>query len=52
LENFEKGNQETFENRLQLIMGQILSMPFILIGVYLVASKSISKKKVGEKTDI
>ena len=33
-------------------MGQILSIPLILIGVYLVASKSNSKKKVEEKTDL
>lgn len=37
---FVKENQEAFENTLPINMGQILSIPFILIGLYLIASKS------------
>ncbi len=40
LVEFVKENQETFENTLPINMGQILSIPFILIGLYLMASKS------------
>ena len=37
---FVKENQEAFESRLIFNMGQILSIPFVLIGVYLVIAKS------------
>lgn len=37
---FVKENQEAFENTISLNMGQILSIPFILVGVYLMISKS------------
>lgn len=40
LVEFAKENQETFENALLINMGQILSIPFILIGAYLIISKS------------
>ena len=43
---FVKENQEAFENKLTINMGQILSIPFILIGAYLLISKSRHKKKV------
>lgn len=33
---FTKENQETFEGRLPINMGQILSIPFILIGLYFI----------------
>ena len=49
---FVKEDQVAFENNWPINMGQILSIPFILIGFYLVASKSNSNKKVEEKTDI
>lgn len=42
---FVKENQEAFENSLTINMGQILSIPFILIGVYLLISKSRINKK-------
>lgn len=41
---FFKENQETFENSMVINMGQILSIPFILIGLTLVVWKS--KKQV------
>lgn len=37
---FVKEGQEDFESTLIINMGQILSIPFILIGIYLIASKS------------
>lgn len=40
LVEFLKENQETFENTMVINMGQILSIPFILIGVILMISKS------------
>ena len=43
---FVKENQETFENTMVINMGQILSIPFILIGVILMISKS---KQNGDK---
>ncbi len=39
---FLKENQEDFESKLPINMGQILSIPFVLIGIYLV----IKKRKV------
>jgi phosphatidylglycerol:prolipoprotein diacylglycerol transferase len=40
LVEFTKENQEAFEDALAINMGQILSIPFILIGIYLMVSKS------------
>ena len=40
LVEFVKENQESFENMMAINMGQILSIPFILIGMYLMALKS------------
>jgi phosphatidylglycerol:prolipoprotein diacylglycerol transferase len=40
LVEFTKENQEAFEDALTINMGQILSIPFILIGIYLMVSKS------------
>ncbi|OSZ77158.1 prolipoprotein diacylglyceryl transferase [Chitinophagaceae bacterium IBVUCB2] len=40
LVEFVKENQESFEKMMAINMGQILSIPFILIGLYLIASKS------------
>lgn len=37
---FFKENQETFENNLPINMGQILSIPFIVLGIYFIAKKS------------
>jgi phosphatidylglycerol:prolipoprotein diacylglycerol transferase len=37
---FVKENQEAFENKIPINMGQILSIPFILAGIYLIVSKS------------
>lgn len=37
---FVKENQEAFENTMAINMGQLLSIPFVLAGVYLIASKS------------
>lgn len=36
---FLKENQEAFENNLPINMGQILSIPFILIGIYLIIKR-------------
>ncbi|MBE8727487.1 prolipoprotein diacylglyceryl transferase [Flavobacterium hungaricum] len=44
---FFKENQESFENSMLLNMGQILSVPFILIGVLLIFWKS-SKRNASE----
>lgn len=46
LVEFAKENQETFENTMVINMGQILSIPFVLIGVFLMISKS---KRNGDK---
>lgn len=40
LVEFVKENQEAFENTMTINMGQILSIPFILAGIYLIVSKS------------
>ncbi len=40
LVEFVKENQESIENMMAINMGQILSIPFILIGMYLMALKS------------
>jgi len=37
---FVKENQEAFEDSMALNMGQILSIPFILLGIYLLLTKS------------
>ena len=37
---FVKENQEAFENTISINMGQILSIPFVLAGIYLILSKS------------
>ena len=41
---FFKENQEAFENNMLINMGQILSIPFILIGLTLIIWKSKAKK--------
>jgi prolipoprotein diacylglyceryl transferase len=48
---FLKEDQEAFENNWTINMGQILSIPFIFMGVYLMASKSWSKKQIMENGD-
>ena len=45
---FFKENQEAFENNMLLNMGQILSIPFILIGLTLIIWKSKAKKEYVE----
>lgn len=40
---FTKENQESFENALPINMGQILSIPFVLIGIYFIARKRKAK---------
>lgn len=42
---FLKENQEVFENALPINMGQILSIPFILVGLYFVSRRPTSKIK-------
>jgi phosphatidylglycerol---prolipoprotein diacylglyceryl transferase len=44
---FLKENQEVFENALPINMGQILSVPFILVGLYFVFRKN-TKHFVGK----
>ncbi|MBF4467564.1 prolipoprotein diacylglyceryl transferase [Flavobacterium sp. LC2016-12] len=45
---FFKENQESFENNMLINMGQILSIPFILIGLTLVIWKSKERKEYTE----
>jgi len=45
---FFKENQETFENSMPINMGQILSIPFILIGLALIVWKSKTKNEFVE----
>ncbi len=45
LMEFLKENQEVFENALPINMGQILSIPFILVGLYFVFRRPTSKIK-------
>ncbi|HPQ09193.1 MAG TPA: prolipoprotein diacylglyceryl transferase [Bacteroidia bacterium] len=45
---FLKENQESFENQLPLNMGQILSIPFIIVGIYFILK---SKNKTQFKTE-
>ncbi|MEP7231580.1 MAG: prolipoprotein diacylglyceryl transferase [Ginsengibacter sp.] len=40
---FVKENQEAFENALPINMGQILSIPFILVGLYFIFRKPVLK---------
>lgn len=40
---FLKENQESFEDKLPINMGQILSIPFIIIGIYLVVKNRVVK---------
>lgn len=50
---FLKENQEAFEDQLPLNMGQILSIPFILIGLYLLfTQKRRYKSTDNEKTKV
>lgn len=43
---FIKENQEDFESYLPVNMGQILSIPFIIIGIIFIIKKSTGKKEV------
>lgn len=50
-DEFVKENQESFEDALTLNMGQILSIPFVLIGIYLMwNSKRMKETPAEEKT--
>ena len=42
---FLKENQETFEDGMFLNMGQILSIPLVITGVYLLIRSKLSEKK-------
>jgi prolipoprotein diacylglyceryltransferase len=45
LDEFLKENQAAFENGMSLNMGQLLSIPFILVGVYMIMqSKKLQKQ--------
>ena len=46
---YVKVNQVEFEAGMKLIMGQILSMPFIIIGIYFMG-KNLTKKETEYKT--
>jgi phosphatidylglycerol---prolipoprotein diacylglyceryl transferase len=46
---FVKENQVPFESRLPLNMGQVLSIPFILAGIYLIYSSRITSKALPVK---
>jgi phosphatidylglycerol---prolipoprotein diacylglyceryl transferase len=46
---FVKENQVLFESRLALNMGQLLSIPFILVGVYLIYASRITSKARHDK---
>jgi phosphatidylglycerol:prolipoprotein diacylglycerol transferase len=47
---FFKENQETFENALPINMGQILSIPFAALGIYLIISALRKKTEIEKKT--
>lgn len=47
IDEFFKENQELFENSMSINMGQILSIPFVLIGLYMMWN---ANKKLKEKT--
>lgn len=48
IDEFFKVNQVAFENDLSLNMGQILSIPFIIIGILLLIKAQYQKKEVGD----
>lgn len=50
---FMKENQESFENALPINMGQILSIPFVLAGLYMIfrSKKDTSITSTGSATD-
>jgi prolipoprotein diacylglyceryl transferase len=45
---FVKEEQEAFENTMRLNMGQLLSLPFIAFGVYLVYIKRFKQEKIAD----
>lgn len=47
---FVKEDQEAFEKNLLLNMGQLLSIPFILIGIYLIVRRT--KNKIPEQVEL
>ena len=50
---FVKENQVPFENRMPLNMGQLMSIPFILTGVYLIyASRRMPRSRCALKAEI
>lgn len=48
---FTKEAQKAFENALSINMGQILSIPFILIGAYFILRKSAKRKFIHQPTE-
>jgi prolipoprotein diacylglyceryltransferase len=42
---FFKENQEVFENSLPINMGQILSVPFVIVGLYFILPRSFIFKE-------
>lgn len=51
IDEFFKENQEAFEEDLPLNMGQILSIPLVLIGIYMLFRIRFRQNKVGNKID-
>ncbi len=47
LDEFLKENQSAFENGMSLNMGQLLSIPFILVGIYMVWRSKKTNAQVG-----
>lgn len=47
LDEFLKENQSAFENGMSLNMGQLLSIPFILVGIYMVWRSKKTSAQVG-----
>lgn len=45
---FIKNNQESFEDSFALNMGQMLSLPFIIWGVYLIINSLVKQQKISE----
>jgi prolipoprotein diacylglyceryltransferase len=45
-DEFLKENQAAFENNLTLNMGQILSIPFVLFGIYMMWRSRIHKQEI------
>ena len=51
VDEFFKENQEAFEEDLPLNMGQILSIPLVLVGIYILFRTRMKQKKIEKKAE-